>query len=382
MSPVSHFIHRARAAANPVLLWLLIMLILAGLSLSPVPLASAQGPDGPQPLFLPLISGLAGTPGPGGAYGDMLQQVQTTCAATGLDQVCYVAGEITLQPRSGAVNFNQPGAVANLSDVQSLSLTSSGSDPGNWSLAYIRLRAGTTEASGELTILAYGNVEISGASPYSAESSPEAVAAAPGLQFNTSPVSGAAGQASSGLIVSNPSGGEIFSLTLNGASIALDSTILAQADPGGGLRVTTAAGASLVSANDADSAAVLAQQVSVPLGSDGQPSGPPSEPVTLNPDDLVLIDLIPDPRLSVEAYLRNLNRSIDRCIEGRASYIYNVLYWTRIIERNSILKPLLDPDALAEAYERAHNCLRFEVDFNSTVVTTDPAGTYNSHVEA
>ncbi len=382
MRSISHLTHRARAAAKPAFHWLLLLITLAGWSLSPAPQAAAQGPGEPHPTFLPLVSGPAGSPNPGGAYGDMLQQAQTACAATQLDQVCYAAGEVSLEPKSGTVNFSQPGAVAGLSNVKSLSLTSSGADSGNWSLAWLRLKTGSAHASGELTILAYGNVEISSASPYAAENSPEAVSAAPGLQFSTRPVAGASGQGSSGLIVSNPSGGEIFNLTLNGASISLDSTILAQTDSGGSLLVTTAAGSSLVSANDADSAAVLAQQVSVPLGADGQPSGPPSEPAALDPEDLALEDLIPDPQLAVEGYLRNLNRSIDRCTGGSASYVYNVLYWTRIIERNSILKPLLDPGALDEAYERAHNCLRFEVDFDSTSSTSAAVIMDTSRVQA
>lgn len=311
----------------------------------------------------------------------MLQRAQQVCAATQLDQVCYVAGTVSLEPKSGTVNFSQPGAVASLSNLKTLTLASSG-DSEDWSLAWLRLRAGSAHASGELTILAYGNVVISSASPFTAENSPEAISAAPGLQFSTTPVSGASGQGSSGLIINNPSGGEIFSLTLNGASIALDSTVLAQADPGAGLRVTTASGAALVQAQESDSAAVLAQQVSVPLGPNGQPSGPPSDPAPADLDDLLLVDLIPDPTLTVERYLRNLNRAIDRCTGGRPSYVYNVLYWTRIIERNSILKPLLEPGALAQAYERAHNCLRFEVDFDSTANTITAVFMDTSRVQA
>lgn len=80
------------------------------------------------------------------------------------------------------------------------------------------------------------------------------------------------------------------------------------------------------------------------------------------------------------AALDRLNRSIDRCITGQGNYVYNVLYWTRVIEKTPNLKNLLDDVKLAAAYSRAPDCLSFELVFDSTARTTSPELRMSSHL--
>jgi hypothetical protein len=345
--------------------------------------AQAQEPQLDHFIYLPLIlkSGATAPPGP---YAQILARVQQVCSATGPNQVCYVNGQITLEPKTGTIPFNQPGAIADLVDVQRLSLVSTGSDPQQWSLAWLRLAADSGTPDQELTILAFGNVEISNILPFTGQPPLEDETVLPGLQFASQPVAGVTQAGSSGLIVANSTEDEVLSLTLNGAVVTLASTALVEAEPGSQMSVTMANGVSTTEANGQSSVAVQGQRVALPLNQTGQVSGPPAPAVTVDPQmEWALGDLLVN---LAEEYARSvlprLNRAIDRCLAGQPAYVYNVLYWTRAIERHDDLRSRLNPAQLAQAYARAPRCLTFEVDFDSTATTQALPVTHTSHLHA
>ena len=381
-------IYHPGATSKRFITMLFLLALLAVLNLAGASPTAAQEPAPSNTIYLPIII-KSGTDTAAGPYAQMLQMVQQKCAGTGLNQVCYVNGQVTLQPESGPVTFSQPGAIADLANVQSLSLTSSGPDIQTWGLAWLRLRANAGTPDQGLTILAYGNVQISNIALFESQASLSDTVTLPSLQFVSSPVAGVTTLGNSGLIVSNPTDSEVLSLTLNGAAISLGSTALVEAQPGNQMTVTMATGASLTDVNGQGSTAVQNQQVSVPLNQSGQAAGPPTPARSLTDNEIIdqhlhdaFLRIIADPSKWANSTLTHLNQALDRCIAGQAAYVYNVLYWIRIIENTPSLKSLLDPSKLTQAYNRVPKCLSFEVDFDSTVSTTTSVLHESSHTQA
>lgn len=348
--------------------------------------AAAQTPDD-HIVYLPLLV-KSGALAPADPYTQMLNQVQQLCPAVGLNQVCYANGQVTLQAKSGEIPFSKPGAIADLANVKSLSLASNGADSQQWGLALLRLQANSSTPGQELTLMAFGNVQINDIVLFTGPANQGDELTLPSLQFASSPVAGVSNLGSSGLIVTNATEEDLLSLTLNGAVVTLGSTALVEAKPGDKMTVTMGAGVSLTETNGESSAAVQNHQVSVPLGQNGKVSGPPVKARVIDPLNYFLggklfFHLTEERQQKLaEAILLSLNRAIDRCIKGQPAYVYNVLFWTRVIETTPDLKERLDPAKLAQAYNRAPNCLSFEVDFDSTVTTLTTGLTESSHLNA
>lgn len=373
---------------TPRLTAVLCLVLLLTFSLGHQP-AEAQEPTGAT-IYLPVVIKEGHTPNPNpspaGPYAQMLAQIRQRCATTGLNQVCTANGQVTLQPQSGPATITQPGTITDLATIQHLSLTSSGADPQQWSLAWLRLRADSATPDQELTLLVFGTVHISSITLFENQAGQGDEVTLPSLQFASSPVTGVTKQGSSGLIVSNPTDDDLLSLTLNGATITLGSTALVEAQPGSQMTVTMATGSSLTEAKGGSSSAIQNQQVTVPLDEKGQASGSPTPATSLEEDDFLsqmlddLLQKLIDQKKLAGSVLTRLNRAIDRCTAGQAAYVYNVLYWIRIIEKTPGLKFLTDPEKLAQAYDRAPNCLSFEIDFDSTVTSTTGPLFRSSHV--
>ncbi len=353
-------------------LGLMIALVsLMALSAAPVAAEIPPGNNQGHQLYLPLVIKSDGNAAPTGPYTEMLKKVQQNCATTGFNQLCVANGQVAVQPEAGATTTNQAGSISDLAGVQSLSLTSAGTDPRQWSIAWLRLRADSDLPDQALNILAVGNVQITNIALLGSQTGVTDTVVLPSLQFESNPIPGVAKEGSSGLIVINPSPEELLSLTLNSAEVTLGSTALAQAQPGQLLTVTMATGTSLTQAGGDGSSAIKNQQVSVPLNQAGQAAGSPAPTTAIDPLKYVFSDAFtdePDHELGASV-LRKLNRSIDRCLNNEPRYVYNVLFWTHIIETKPALKAQIAPDKLAEAYNRAPNCLTFEVHFWSYVIT-------------
>lgn len=364
---------------------LLHLTLFAALVLLPVQPAAAQDTvTADNDLFLPLVAS-GGAAEPAGLYTEILERVAQHCGATGLNQVCYVNGSVTLTT-TGGEGFNAPGAVADLSDGASLSVASESADIEQLSVAWLRLRAYAATPDQALNILAFGNVEIEDITLFAADADLDKPTTLPSLRLAGTPIAGVDAWGSSGLVVTNPAEEDLLSLTVNGAAITLGSTALVEATPGVEMKVTMANGASRTEAGGGESTAVQNQQVSVPLDANGNAAGTPTTARELTDDEFLdqlldeLLQKLKEQIALANSALERLNRANDRCIAGEARYVYNVLYWSRVIEKTPGIKDLLNDSLLSQAYSRAANCLSFEVVFDSTAQTTHPDLRMSSHL--
>ena len=108
---------------NPAAI-LLRLILLAAFVVIPTQPAAAQAPvaEG-NDLFLPLVASNSAA-APTGLYAQLLQRVAQHCGATGLNQICYVSGTVSLGVTDDG--FNAPGAVADLTDGATVSVISAG----------------------------------------------------------------------------------------------------------------------------------------------------------------------------------------------------------------------------------------------------------------
>lgn len=334
---------------------------------APTPTTPTPPPLPPTPTPAPL---------PAGPYSDLLARAAAACPALGLGQLCVVSGKVELQPKGGQAAPAAVGTTADLSALQSIALSSSGADLKTWGVALLRLRGDATAPELGLSALVFGNVRLSptaSAPNLAADAAP----ALPGFQLASTPVAGIAERGSSGLIVSSPSPDDLLSLTVNGATLTVGGSAFVEAQAGANLILTTARGIASAEVGDASSTAIQNDELLVPLTQDGQAAGAPGTARPSDPliswvlEDLLVPILNDEQRKEYAAdALSRLNRAIDRCVAGKATYVYNVLFWARAIEREPLLKSHSDPTKLAAATNRAPNCLTFEIDFDSTVTTT------------
>lgn len=367
--------------SNPAAILLRLMLIAAFVVIPAQPAAAQAPATQGNDLFLPLVANNSAA-APAGLYAQLLQRVAQHCGATGLNQICYVNGVVSLNAADDG--FNAPGAVADLTDGAIVRVTSTGSSIDQLSAAWLRLRTVTPDHA--LTILAFGNVQIEEIALFVNETDLNNEKTLPSLRFASSPIAGVDKLGSSGLIVANPAEEDLLSLTLNGAALTLGSTALVEATPSAEMKVTMASGASRTEANGGESTAVQNQQVSVPLDASGNAAGAPTTARELTDDEFLaqmldeLLEKLKDQIALANTALERLNRATDRCVAGQARYIYNVLYWVRVIEKTPGIKGLINNTLLSQAYSRAANCLSFEVVFDSTVNTTHPNLRMSSHL--
>lgn len=370
---------------KPVAMTAVLLTLLLALNLAHSQAAAGQGTGSSHATYLPLVMHHSGGESDG-KYAEMLQKVEELCAATGVNQVCYVNGQVTLQPKSGTASFNQPGDIADLANVQSLSLNTTSTDSAQWSAAWLRLRADSATPEQELTILAFGNVQISHITLFTGAANPAEGVTLPALRFASSPVSGVDKLGSSGLVVTNPTPEELLSLTLNSTGVTLGSTALVEAQPGDRMTISMAAGTSLTDLNGEGSVAVQNHRVHVPLNQAGEASQLPSAAEPMSDEDGFeqhlddLFKRLVDAQALANAILARLNQSVERCIGGRAASVYNVLYWVRVIETTPQIKFLIGDTRLGQAYGRIPNCLSFELDFDSSVTTTAAVVYESSHL--
>ncbi len=358
---------------------------LATLVVIPIQPAAAQdSATATNDVFLPLVAGGSGA-APAGLYTQISARVAQMCGATGLNQICYVNGTVELTNAGGA-NFSHPGDIADLINGARISVASTGATLEQLSIAWLRLRAYAGAPDQGINLLLFGNVEITDLALFTTDADLEKPTTLPSLHLASIPIDGVTALGSSGVVVTNPAEEELLSFTVNNAAITLGSTALIEATPGAEMKVTMANGASRTEAGGGESTAVQNQQVSVPLDGNGNATGTPTTARELTDDEFLeqmldeLLQKLRDNIALANRALERLNLATDRCIAGQARYIYNVLYWSRVIERTPGVKPLLNKTLLAQAYSRAANCLSFEVVFDSTVQTTHPDLRMTSHL--
>ncbi len=332
-------------------------------------------------VFLPLVFGpRQSSPPPASPYAVALSKALADCAGTKLNQVCYARGSVTLV---GGGPLTTPGQVATLDGVSGLTLVSP--DASHWSVALLRLAADSSTPNLGLTLLAFGNVTIRNLTLFHAAAGNGD--AAPALSFSSSPVPGQDPE-TGGLIVYNPSHEEPLSIRLNGADLTLASSAVVQAQPGNKMTVTMATGSALVHTAAGDSAAIQAQQLSVPLDRNGTATGAPTLP-DLTDDELLeplvpshesdeddlLEPLVPELPVDLNKELQELLADFDsaqyRCMQGNSRQVYRVMYYARLLKINKHHYP--DSDALMSLIDvQVMQCATFEIEFNSVISVTSP----------
>jgi hypothetical protein len=97
-----------------------------------------------------------------------LEAVDTACTGTERNQLCYgnVLLEVTPHGTTTQLQFEQPGDIANLADVQSLQLSSFSLDDSTWGVALMNVQANLPDTlpGQNVTFLLFGDVSITNAS--------------------------------------------------------------------------------------------------------------------------------------------------------------------------------------------------------------------------
>lgn len=127
--------------------WIKLFFVLLWMALLSISIVSAQSDE------CPMI------------VQDILMTVGDVCDATGRNQVCYGNVAITAEGRNDAFRLDTVGDVANLSDMQSLSLSPYDEEAGIWGVALMRLQANLPDTlpGQNVTMLAFGDVSLTNA---------------------------------------------------------------------------------------------------------------------------------------------------------------------------------------------------------------------------
>ncbi len=371
-----------------------------------------QSVGDPAPTALP--DELADAP----AYVASLRAALEACPAIPRDHVCFGGGELTLTPRSGAAAqpFAQPGDLADLAQVEALSL---GGDPANWGLAVLSLEAGLAAEDQNLTLVALGPADLSflavalddegfewtitaddGTEPDPADL-PDPAAFEPLQRLSLLSGEPAGEGYPAGLLLWTPWEGGAATFELNGAVIQLGSTAFAQANPAQGLTLAVLEGAAAVTAGGTAGIVPPGGQGTVALDADGAAAAPISDSEIMDPRARAISEAVaqygvipPDPRAEaisaavaqygqeqpdpwmdrvlVRSYANWLERAARLCASlggaRGARYVYNVLYWDRVLDRmgtDAYIDSILGVGARARLDDAARRCLTFELDFGS-----------------
>lgn len=215
---------------------------------------------------------------------DALQKADAACATTGRNQACYGNNLVQAEFQAGTA-----GTFAALGDITDLfSLTRITTSPLNlqaqtWGVVILKAQANLPDTlpGQNVTFLLYGDSALENITPQM-----RAVVLKTGLTATT-----CAEAPDSALILQSPEGGQA-TLTINGASVTLGSTLYVTAEQNNEMEIATIEGSAVVSAFNITRIVGPGAKISMALGGgDGlQVAGPPSEP---EPFDLKVVARAP-----------------------------------------------------------------------------------------
>ena len=225
------------------------------------------------------------------------------CARTGRNKACYGNNSATVEPQAGVtnLNFSNPGDIADLQAIRTLHLSGMDAATNQWGVALMRIQADLPDTSPQdnVTLLLFGNVDLTDASPQASAVRPTQTAellngqlsatpsetvlltATPAAESNAtvtaepSPAyiykpmqafyfkSGAgtspcAEAPPDGILIQSPRGKQKVELSVDGVRLQLGSTVFLTAQPSGELVVKTIEGSVQVEA--------AGKQVTIPAG--------------------------------------------------------------------------------------------------------------------
>jgi LysM repeat protein len=215
-----------------------------------------------------------------------LQTTSTLCSPLGVNQACYGNQLITteLQP-SAVVNFANPGDIAPLTALRSISTMPFDEIAQLWGIAILQAQANipNTLPGQNVTFILFGEASMAGVTPEM-----QAVTLSTGIGRVA-----CAAAPPSAILIQSPEGVKT-EMKFNGATVTLGSTLYFTAVSNTEMTVAVLAGSATVAAFNVTQNVLPGAQVRLPLGGpDGlQVSGPPSPPEPYNLADISLAPLL------------------------------------------------------------------------------------------
>lgn len=299
------------------------------------------------------------------------------CRGAGLNQACH------------------NGEVSDLADGQTFRAESAALD--SYDIWAFRLQAPGVDSDFEsLLILAAGNAELRFDEIFIGRD--ETNQNLPRLTFS----SAHGADFSSGLVIINESAEDLLSLEVNGVGLTLGSTAVATSQPNGEMKVRMLTGTVAATTSETVHAAA-GETVRVPMSAESKPQpaaeydGVEISPLSDNPqpaaeyDGVEISPLDDDPEITPlvspsvtnsdedeititpltgskiettpEYFLRKFKRAYNRCMDGDARQVYNVMYFAQYLlnESRPYIRKTLGDAALQAVREQVKQCATFEL---------------------
>ncbi|MBZ0285905.1 MAG: LysM peptidoglycan-binding domain-containing protein [Anaerolineae bacterium] len=255
----------------------LFLLILSGCNLGSAPEATLEPPT-PETIALTCDEMVT----------EALAKAGTICESTGRNQACYGNNLVQAELESGTnATFNVAGDIADLFAIKSLTTSPLNLESRTWGVAILKVQANLPDTlpGQNVTFLLYGDAALENITPQM-----QAVVLKTGLTETT-----CSDAPKSALLLQSPAGTQA-TLTINGASITLGSTVYITSEQFKEIEIATIEGSAVVSAFNTTRIVQPGAKVGLLLGgSDGlEVAGPPSEP---EPFDAQVIQNAPLPLL-------------------------------------------------------------------------------------
>jgi hypothetical protein len=217
-----------------------------------------------------------------------LQTADEACAAVGRNQACYGNRLITTEFQENATSiFNTIGDITDVFSIKKLTTAPLDTASQVWGVAVLKVQANLPDTlpGQNVTMLLYGDTTLEGVTPQM-----KAVTLRTGVTETT-----CASAPQAAMLMQSPEGTQA-TLTINGATVTLGSTLYFTASPGSEMTIATIEGQAIVSAFNTTRIAQAGAQIRVPLGGTDnlQVVGAPSEP---EPFDVETISQAPIPLL-------------------------------------------------------------------------------------
>ncbi len=218
-----------------------------------------------------------------------LAALDRLCSETGRNEACYghFALQAEAQPGVTGLAFAQPGDIAQVADIQRLTLTPMDTETQAWGVALLRLQANLPDSlpGQNVTMLLFGAVDLS-----AAEDSPGTPMQAFYFRSGIGDAPCAAAP-ESGIVLQTPEGAGQVHFTVNGVDIRMGSTLLLQAQPADALYVHVLEGEAFAQVPDQPAQPIPAgTRLVIPLDAEGLPTG---ELGALQPYSEMLIEPLP-----------------------------------------------------------------------------------------
>ena len=211
---------------------------------------------------------------------DAIQVSDKTCQRIGANEVCYGNDRLTSEIIGDPDEFDLVGDVLEVDKLLSLQASPLNLAEDLWGVAVFKLRANLegTVPGQNVTFVVFGDTDIHNAS--GDMSAFYFSTGFGGIKCN--------GVDFDGLQVNTPDGAGI-KFTANGVELILEGNAVMTADRGGQMNVTLVTGSGTVKAEGVTHAMTPGMQVSVPIDENLEASGAPSEPQTLEPEQVTMV---------------------------------------------------------------------------------------------